>query len=59
MNWLAAALIAQSLLFGGVASDQFAKREYLDPEEDRLDQLSRGAFGLFAIAGAFAAGLLL
>lgn len=59
MAWVAAPLIGLSLLFGACASDQLAKREFLDPAQDRTDQVVRSAMALCAIGSAFAAGLLL
>lgn len=59
MTWLAVALGLWSLLFGAVAADMLAKREFLDPEGDRIDRLLRVICALCAIAAAFASGLLL
>ena len=59
MSWFAAPLLALSFLFAACASDQFVKREFLDPRQDRAEQLTRAALAGCAIAAAFGAGLLL
>lgn len=59
MIWLALPLGLVSLLFAAIAADMLAKREFLDPEGDRIDRLLRVICAVCAIAAAFAAGLLL
>ena len=59
MIWLAVPLGLVSLLFAAIAADMLAKREFLDPEGDQVDQTLRVICALCAIAAAFGAGLLL
>lgn len=59
MIWMAITLIAFSILFGSIAADMLAKREFLDPEGDQVDRLLRVICAICAIAAAFGAGLLL
>lgn len=59
MIWLVPILLLLSLLFGAIAADLLAKREFLDPEGDHIDRLLRIIMALCSIGAAFAAGLLL